>query len=452
MRSFKKEYRGNKLVVETDFATGDGWHIDIGRSPQSHLSFVKYEIEGEKIEFGTEMLLGDTLLVPPAEDGLIRHVRLPGGAVSYKSISNLLEEIDLLLSQCLDISAPHRFLLTCFVPYTWVADLLPLSPYIALVGLPQSGKSTALRVLHLLCRRGLLTSDISSAGFYRACDALMPTVFIDEPATTSQQAELCHLLRSGNTRDFVVLRDKESYRTYGPKVVAWTELPNDDALNSRCIVIPMLESSRTDLLRATDPNIVERAASLQNQLLRFRLRRYSTVQSSQIPSFGNLRSRNRDLYEALALPIAEFPEACARLLECMEGQQSFQRQSLPPNQLAVLESLYQQIHARSDLASCAIRDLAINVNLNLERTGECLRLNPKGVGAVLTTLGFHARTRTNAGWVLWLDRGARKRIHEMVSRYGIDGLSSEHAAGECDFCDGLGRQRPEIPPADGSKK
>jgi hypothetical protein len=166
--------------------------------------------------------------------------------------------------------------------------------------------------------------------------------------------------------------------------------------------------------------------------------------------------RNRDLYDALALPIAEDPEACARLLECMEQQQSFQRQSLAPNQIAVLETLFQQIHVQADQASFAIRDLAININLNLQRTGECLRLNPKGVGAVLTTLGFHTRTRTNAGWVVWLDRGARKRIHEMVSRYGMDGLASslpaENAADACDICKGMDQQHPEIPPADGSKK
>jgi hypothetical protein len=284
----------------------------------------------------------------------------------------------------------------------------------------------------------------------------MPTLFIDETATAGQQSALFHLLRSGNTRDFIVLRDKESYRTYGPKVVSWTELPNDDALNSRCIVIPMQESSRTDLLRATDPNIVESARSLQNQLLMFRFRRYSTLQASQIPRSGNLRLRNRDLYEALALPIAEDPEACARLLECMEQQHSFQRQSLVPNQLAVLETLFQQIHVQADQASFAIRDLAINVNLDLARTGECLRLNPKGVGAVLTTLGFHTRTRTNAGWVVWLDRGARKRLHEMVSRYGMDSLApcfpSENAADACDLCKGMDRQSPEIPPADGSQK
>jgi hypothetical protein len=196
MQSFKKRYRGNKPVVETDFVSGDGWYIDLGRSQDSHLCFVRYKIDGEKVSFGREFDLGDRVIVPPAEDELIRHVRFPESIGDYGSVSNLLKEIDLLLSRCLDVKALHRFLLTCFVLCTCVVDRLPLAPYIALVGLPQSGKSTALRVLQLLCRRGLLTSDISSAAFYRACDRLMPTVFIDETATAGQQRTLFHLLRS----------------------------------------------------------------------------------------------------------------------------------------------------------------------------------------------------------------------------------------------------------------
>ena len=84
-----------------------------------------------------------------------------------------------------------------------------------------------------------MTSDISSAAFYRACDRWRPTLFVDETATAGQQHTLYHLLRSGTTRDAIAFRGGHSYRAFGAKVVAWTEMPNDDALNSRCITIPM---------------------------------------------------------------------------------------------------------------------------------------------------------------------------------------------------------------------
>jgi hypothetical protein len=399
MQPFKKRYRGNKPVVETDFVNGGGWFIDLLRAQDSRLGFIRYQIDSQKVDLGREVELEDRVIVPPEEGELVRHVRVPECFYEYSSVAHLGRDISSLLSRCLDLNARHLFLLTCFVLCTWVADRLPLAPYIALVGLPESGKTTALKALHLLGRRGLLTSDLTSAAFYRVCDKLMPTLLIDETATAGHQRTLFHLLRSGNTPDFVALRDTQSYRNYCPKVVSWTELPDDDALNSRCIVIPMLESSRNDLLRTTDPKIVADARRLQGRLLRFRFQQYNTLQLSQIPGSENLRSRNRDIYEALALPIAEYPKACALLQECMEQQHIFQRQPLPPNQSAVLETLFQQIHVHADKGTFAIRDLTVETNLILKRTGERFRLNYRGVGTVLTTFGFHKRKRlVRDGW------------------------------------------------------
>jgi hypothetical protein len=213
MHSFKKRYRRNKPVIETEFVKGDGWFIELVRSVRSGLYFILYQLDGGKVTFSWEFELGDRVIVPPEEDEFIRHVRLAGQFNECGTVSNLLNNIDLFISRCLDINARDRFMMTCFVLCTWVVDRLPLAPYVALVGLPQSGKTTAMKVLQLLCRRGLLTSDISSAAFFRACDRLMPTLFIDETATAGQQRALFHLLRSGNTPDFIVLRDTQSYRT-----------------------------------------------------------------------------------------------------------------------------------------------------------------------------------------------------------------------------------------------
>jgi hypothetical protein len=443
----KMQSRRNKPVVVTDFVRGDGWFIELVRSVKSHLCFILYQSNGGKVTFSEEFELSDRVIVPPKEDELIRHVRLPRQFNECGTVGNLLKNIDSLIDRCLDIDAQDRFMMSCLGLSTWFVDRLPLAPYLALVGLPQSGKTTAMKVLHLLCWRGLLTADISSAAFFRVCDQLMPTLFVDETATAGQQRALFHLLRSGNTPDFVVLRDARSYRTYSAKVVSWIELPSDSALNSRCLIIPTRETSRTDLLRTTDPEIVAAAEELQGQLLMYRFRNYSRLRHQQIPGCEKLRARNRDLYEALALPIADDPEACARLLECMEKQHDFQRQPLPPNHTAVLEALFHQIHVHADKAAFAIRDLTNDVNINLKRAGERFRMNPKGVGAVLTPMGFTIRTRTNAGWVIWIDRGARKRIHELMLLHGVDGLAgclpSENSGAPCEFCKNLDRQSPD---------
>ena len=39
--------------------------------------------------------------------------------------------------------------------------------------------------------------------------------------------------------------------------MSWTELPNDPALNSRCVLISMTETQRTDLKKASDSEIIK---------------------------------------------------------------------------------------------------------------------------------------------------------------------------------------------------
>jgi hypothetical protein len=447
-------YNNKKSVIETDFVEGDDWYIEQLRLGD-HLALVMYEINTKKATYGTRIKVEEQVFAPLEGDELTRHVRFAQFCDLYVSASILLQKIDSFLSRCLDLDAGHRFLLACFVLSTWVVDRLPIAPILSVVGLSQSGKTTALNALYLLCRRSLITSDISSAAFKRVCDRLIPTIFIDNAATAGQERKLIHLLRSGATPGFVGSRGTQSYRTYGAKVVSWTELPDDDALNSQSIIIPMQESSRTDLKRTTDAEMVILADVLQGQLLNYRLRKLNTLQVPRTPGANKLRPRKRDLYEALAFPIADDPDACVRLLECMLQQHELHRLSLPPKHATVLETLFQLIHLHPEQGTLSFSDLAKNVNLNLERTGERFRLTGKGVGTALTSLGlFPARNRISSGTVSCLDRAERKRIHDLVSRHGIeflsDGLPSENPAVPCNFCEARDAQRPEMPPTEES--
>jgi hypothetical protein len=440
------------LGVETDFVQNDDWCIELVRNLSYRLALLKFDIKTWNISYDTRIEVEDQVFVPLEEDELTRHVRLAYFCGDYGSVRGLFQKIDSVLSLCLDLDERHRFLLACFVLSTWLVDRLPIAPMIAIVGPSQSGKTTAVNALHLLCRRGLVTSDISSAAFYRHCDRLMPTLFIDNIAATGQERQLLRLLRSGNNPDIMGFPGSQSYRTYGPKVVSWMELPDDDALNSRFIIIPMQETSRTDLLRTTDPEIIALGGKLQARLLNYRFRNFSKLQLTQIAGAKNLRPRQRDLCEALAFPIADDPEACARLLECMGQQNDLHNPSLPPNQAAVLETLFQMVHPQPEQGTLTFSGLTEKVNLNLERSGERFRLNAKGIGTALKSLGlFSARKRVSSGYMGYLDRNVLKRIHDLVSRHGMDflfdGLPSEKSGEPCDFCKARNAQSPEVPPS-----
>jgi hypothetical protein len=428
-----------RLLVETDFIEGRGWCADLVRAQNGKLVLVKYQNDSydQPAEGANTLECESYVACAPEEDEVTRHIYFAAENECYgipPSEDVLLERIERFLSCCLDLDSNYLFLLACFVISTWLADWLPVAPYIALVGLPGSGKSTALHALYLICRRGMVTTDISSAAFYQACDRLRPTLCIDEAAGTGQKRMLFHLLRSGTTRHALAFRQGQSYRAYGPKVVAWTEMPDDSALNSRCIIIPMQETSQ-DLLRPMDPVIQRRADLLRANLHMYRIKNYRMLGLRTIPGVERLRSRDRDLYEALAFSIWNSSKACERLLDSFTNQAD--REPLSPYQIAVLEGLFQQIHAYPDEGAFALRQLRKAVDNGLKESGEHFRLTEKAISGVLSTLGFLHRKRTNAGWVVLIDRHSRTRIHDLLSLYCIDSpaksLSSQKLA-ECEIC------------------
>lgn len=431
---------------ETDFTDHEDWCIEAVREPKSQqLWLAKYSRAEVKFTSAKTFEIGGLTFHPPAENELSRHVRLPSCYVpTAPSVRTLLNELDSFFQRCLDLDQRYRFLLSCFVLSTWMVDRLPVAPYIALVGLPRSGKSTALRALYLLCRRSLITSDISSAAFYRLCDRWMPTLCIDEAATAGQQRTLFHLLRSGTTRDAVAFREKQSYRTFGAKVVVWNQMPDDEALNSRCIVIPMQETSRTDLERTTNADVMDTANNISAELATFRAVNYRGLDLLQIAGAERLRSRDRDLYEALALPIGDNSEACTHLLECLEYQRELNREPLPARELAVLESSFKVIHAQPDQQTYSFRQLKDESNKWLADSGERFKVNEKSVSGTLKTFGFVNRKRTKSGWVVIVDRGARKRLHELLLLYGVSSVLECLPAGEpvepCEFCHALEKE------------
>lgn len=266
----------------------------------------------------------------------------------------------------------------------------------------------------------------------------MPTLCFDETSTVDHQRSLFHLLRSGTSRHNLAFREGRSYSGYGAKVVVWTETPNDAALNSRCIMIPMRETERTDLQRTTDPEIIDVADQLQAKLVSFRLYAYPKMKLSAIPPAERLRSRNRNLYQALALPISQDPKTCALLLECFEREQNLDREPLPPNQLAVLETIFRQIHLQPDERAYKLRSLTPEVNAALATAGERFRMNERAIGSALNGLGLHRRKRNSAGYVVLIDRAERKRVHALLEGYGLEPSSSFLPKGfsldSCEFC------------------
>lgn len=430
-------------IVESDFAELDnGSRVEMVEDPaNSHRTKFAVFKNGE-VRFVDQVLSGKEILRPlNRESEFIKHVRLSRGAEPHESVPELLWRMnEKILSRCLDMSEDHKFLLACFALSTWFVDSdhMPVAPYIALAGLPGSGKSTVLKILRLLCRRALLTADVTSAAFYRACEKVSPTLLIDETYTAGDKRTLFHLLKIGNSRDVVSLRRDESFKAYGAKAFAWNELPADTALNSRCIIIPMQETNRSNLARPNEPDIVAAADEIQKQLLWYRLESLKTLGNAPKPSDENLAARVGDLHEALVLALGDHAPYRKWLRLCCEDQAKANREPLPPREAAVLNTLYKAIHTVVNYERYPIAQLTSLVKADLKEEGSGMRLNPRAVGAALSSLGITNHRRTNLGYVVDIDRKLQQRIHKLVELYGLDSetyLPHELRCKACELCD-----------------
>jgi hypothetical protein len=424
--------------VETDREElPDGTQIELIEDPEDPSKTRLAVFKDGKVRYTNRFEYEDRIFVAiPRSNHLIRHLQLPRGIERCVSMCGIARDASSILSRCLDLDPDDINLLACFVVSTWFVERLPVAPYVALVGLRSSGKSTALAVLNLLCRRSLLTADISSAAFYRACDRFKPTLLIDE-ASTIPQRELPHLLRAGTTRDVVTFRKEESFKSFGPKVLSWIKMPNDAALISRCVVISLHETLRTDLLRPTSPEIRQAADHLQRQLLRARFEKMKTL-TLKFDCNGEVHSRCRDLYEALMLPFADAGSSVF-LLRYLKRQEYFHREPLSLVQSALLRILFRLVHQIANETGYLVGDLAAEVNADLQGSGEGFQVTARGIGAALKTLGFKSKRR-NSGFTVLISRHEVKKIHDMMAAYGVDrtALISEAVGGACSFCKASG--------------
>jgi len=403
------------------------------------------ENKGEAPQLAYSEILADNhhaYLPQQVDANLLKSIRMPVDAEPYESLAQLISDISHLILRCVAVSDVDARLLAHFVLSTWLIDRLPIAPYLALVGPPQSGKTTLLRVLHLLCRRSLFASDATSITLLHACDQLHPTLLIDETSSVEDPVALRRLLRIGNTPGSLVLRHKQSWNVFGAKVICWRELPDDAALNSRCIILPMHAVNDPALRLPDDPQIVSAAAVLQSQLLYYRLSNYNNIAVGNVALNEKFSAHARNLYFALAAPCIADEQSHRFVLEYLRIHELGCGDSLSAVEYAVLFALFHVAHLPEDRGQLLTKEIAARANQYLQDQREHIQLQIRRVGSILTGFAFAQRRRTRHGWALVLQKEDEHRLHRIAERNGIDYLRDAMAGFvACPLC-------PDVPPRD----
>ena len=217
---------------------------------------------------------------------------LAADAVKYGSLSDLWCEIRAFIHEHLFLPEDALYdVLTAWVMATWTPEIWNTVPYVFFYGPPSTGKTRGLEVLHRLCYRGVLASNISSSALFRLCDIYHPTLFLDETEIYNREMrrEVTGLLNSGYRRGQCAWRvhltadgrgELEPFETFGQKGLAGTR-KLAETLTSRCIPIRMLRARRKVRLTIDE----KKATDLRCKLLSLRI---ATLTSGEL---GELREQ-----------------------------------------------------------------------------------------------------------------------------------------------------------------
>ncbi len=101
------------------------------------------------------------------------------------------------------------------------------------------------------------------------------------------------------------------------------------------------------------------------------------------------------------------------------------------------KGLFTTMHYFGEGQRYFVGDLTKVINANLKQAGENLSLSSREVGAIMNSLGFTDRHRTNAGWQLCIGPKEQEQVHALVAAYHIDlppVFSMKEFRKSCAFC------------------
>ncbi|MEM0344228.1 MAG: hypothetical protein QXU73_08320, partial [Thermoplasmata archaeon] len=229
----------------------------------------------------------DGITYIPLQDELLskRKVLLPSGVEEYGSAEQLLEDMVAFMNKYVEADELNLRFAAVQKMTEWLYEKLPVLPIINPRGGSDTGKTRLGTVLWHLSFRGLRADGVLSlSALFRNAERWKGTLFINEAdiqeGSYSEDSEATQLIKFYNSRyerDAAVWRtDKETLRpevfhSFGPTILVTRKGFRDDALESRCLVIPMLGRTRRDIPLNLPPEFEEESQHLRNRLELFRL-------------------------------------------------------------------------------------------------------------------------------------------------------------------------------------
>ena len=394
--------------------------------------FIKYSKQAQTTEIVNEFQDSGIIYKPISDDLVLNKiVLLPTNIEEYQTTDLLIGEISEFLFTYFEPPKYYEGILPYIVLFYWISDKFPFVPYLHFVGLTGTGKSTALETFGSICYKAINASGaITIASIFRLAHQWKGTLLLDEFDLGNKNSEsyggLLQLLRSG-VSDLPVFRtegDKkkkvESYKIKSPRVFSSQNPIVDAALQSRTIVVKMTKNvKRIPLYRLN--SYQEKAQSLRNKLLLWRLRNFNVIDLKTIEyGFKELSSFDGRVQQVLT-PIYYLSNKATKtkIVEfAKEQEEETKRERLEEIDGQIY--LYISEHSREDISLSSLTTYINNLRI---RQGFKMSYTERKLGNIIRkVLGFASERRTD-GYHLIINQD---KVEELSTYYGIS-IPREHS-------------------------
>jgi len=402
------------LIPTTCEVLANGTVLDLVRDEGSgQVGFLARD--GDRYRVVGRVEYDDKTFVPVSADPTVwAALRLPTGVASYASTRELFDEIRKLLAKYCDLPEESILQIVYFIFGTWLADRVPIAPFLSIVAPASAPRGILLQLLSLLCRRSLLLTAENPAGLWTLPMYLRPTLLLD---TAELNIPVQKFLRASSTQGIHFPRGGRALDLYCAKAVCAPEPLHDPLLAGLALQISLLPTRRELPALSADASH-QIAEEFQAKFLMYRTKAHPLV---RLPSFdlAGLTAPTQSLARSVAACIVDDDKLQAGLVPLLQQQdQKFQTERKAGLESVILEALLSCCHEAGRSAVRAA-ELAEITNTVLARRGEILRISPETVGHRLKSLGFRTEPIGSGGKGLWLLSDVCAAIHRIAHEYGV---------------------------------
>lgn len=329
------------------------------------------------------------------------------GATKYQQMfEDAFEQIREIIKKYIELPEKEWYdIISCWIIGTYFYKLFSSYGYLFLHGTKRAGKSKLGSLIELIAFNGVKSGVISGSGLFKVIDYNSSTIIYDESEnlakSNDRQGDIVAVLNDGYKVGGRVLKNVpygrsgwtlKSWNTYSPKVICNVYGIGFDTLLDRCIMVTMIRGINPKIINTEIEEHDKTFQNIRNKLYLLTLEYWKAIDlQKNLINIDGISGRNMEVWKPV-LTIAKVLENVVNY----DGIVKFVKKQLKVKEQ--LEQTEEVEHIILKILENYVGEEWIPVKTITNIASEQLeKIGEKGVGRVLTRLGFKNKRRVGSG-------------------------------------------------------